>query len=152
MRKTNLILLICALISLFFWSSTSLAQSEEKSNLDSLVQPITPKEGEISFHTEGRIDSLEKRMRGKSDIRGYRIQIFLGSYQDAKNVRAKFLTNGLGLQAYIQQNAPDYVVRVGDFKTQLELHKYYEEVKRQYPSALIVVDKIEPPRFPKRGK
>jgi len=152
MRKTNFILIIVAFFSLSLWSTSVYAQNDASKALDSLVQPIVPKEGEISFHTEGRIDSLEKRLRGKSDIRGYRIQIFLGSYQDAKNVRAKFLTNGLGLQAYIQQNAPDYVVRVGDFKTQLELHKYYEEVKRQYPSSLIVVDKIEPPRFPKRGK
>lgn len=152
MRKTNLILLLVAFISLSLWSTSGYAQNEANKALDSLVQPFTPKEGEITFHSEGRIDSLEKRLRGKSDIRGYRIQIFLGSYQDAKNIRAKFLTNGLGLQAYIQQNTPDYVVRVGDFKTQLELHKYYEEVKKQYPSALIVVDKIEPPRFPKRGK
>lgn len=107
------------------------------------------KEGDIQFHSEGRIDSLEKRMRGKTDLKGYRIQIFLGSYQDAKNVRAKFLTNSLGLQAYIVQNAPDYVVRVGDFKTNLELHKYLDEVKKSYPGALVVVDKIEPPRFPK---
>lgn len=152
MRKTNFILIIIAFFSLSLWSNSVYAQNDASKALDSLVQPIVPKEGEISFHTEGRIDSLEKRLRGKSDIRGYRIQIFLGSYQDAKNIRAKFLTNGMGLQAYIQQNAPDYVVRVGDFKTQLELHKYYAEVKKQYPSALIVVDKIEPPRFPKRGK
>jgi hypothetical protein len=152
MRKTKLILFLSAFLSLALGSIKSFGQNDASKSLDSLVQPIAPKEGEISFHTEGRIDSLEKKMRGKTDIRGYRIQIFLGSYQDAKNTRAKFLTNGLGLQAYIQQNPPDYVVRVGDFKTQLELHKYYEEVKKQYPSALIVVDKIEPPRFPKRGK
>lgn len=107
------------------------------------------KESDVQFHTEGRIDSLEKRLRGKTDLKGYRIQIFLGSYQDAKNVRAKFLTNSLGLQAYIVQNAPDYVVRVGDFKTNLELHKYLDEVKKSYPGSLVVVDKIEPPRFPK---
>jgi hypothetical protein len=107
------------------------------------------KAGDVQFHSEGRIDSLEKRLRGKTDLKGYRIQIFLGSYQDAKNVRAKFLTNSLGLQAYIVQNAPDYVVRVGDFKTNLELHKYLDEVKKSYPGSLVVVDKIEPPRFPK---
>ncbi|MFZ4784463.1 MAG: SPOR domain-containing protein [Flavobacteriales bacterium] len=152
MRKTNLILYLSILLTTVFCSIDSIGQNTTSQDLDSLVQPFSTKEGEITFHTEGRIDSLEKRLRGKSDIRGYRIQIFLGSYQDAKNMRAAFLTNGLGLQAYIQQNAPDYVVRVGDFKTQLELHKYYDEVKKQYPSALIVVDKIEPPRFPKRGK
>ncbi len=123
--------------------------SAQTGNTNPSSDSLLIKAGDVQFHTEGRIDSLEKRLRGKTDLKGYRIQIFLGSYQDAKNVRAKFLTNGLGLQAYIVQNAPDYVVRVGDFKTNLELHKYLDEVKKSYPGSLVVVDKIEPPRFPK---
>lgn len=119
-------------------------------NATSTRDTLLLKEGSVQIHSENKIDSLEKRMRGKNDLKGYRIQIFLGSYQEAKNTRAQFLTNSLGLQAYIVQNAPDYVVRVGDFKTMLELHKYLDEVKKSYPGSLIVVDKIEPPRFPKR--
>jgi hypothetical protein len=135
------ILILCGFAPAALHAQTGSANSSN----DSLLI----KEGDVQFHTEGRIDSLEKRLRGKTDLKGYRIQIFLGSYQDAKNVRAKFLTNSLGLQAYIAQNAPDYVVRVGDFKTNLELHKYLDEVKKSYPGSLVVVDKIEPPRFPK---
>jgi hypothetical protein len=125
------------------------AMQAQTGNTTPANDSLPVKGGDVQFHAEGRIDSLEKRLRGKTDLKGYRIQIFLGSYQDAKNVRAKFLTNSLGLQAYIAQNAPDYVVRVGDFKTSLELHKYLDEVKKSYPGSLVVVDKIEPPRFPK---
>jgi hypothetical protein len=103
--------------------------------------------GKITFEHAEKLDSLEKKMRGKNEMRGYRIQIFLGSYADAKNMRAKFLASGLKMQAYIVQNTPDYVVRVGDFRTSLEAQKHFIELKKMYPSALLVVDRIEPPRF-----
>lgn len=103
--------------------------------------------GAIRFENAERVDSLEKKMRGKNEMRGYRVQIFLGDYADAKNVRAKFLASGLKMQAYIVQNTPDYVVRVGDFRTSLEAQKHFVELKKMYPSALLVVDRIEPPRF-----
>lgn len=103
--------------------------------------------GAIRFENAERVDSLEKKMRGKNEMRGYRVQIFLGNYADAKNVRAKFLASGLKMQAYIVQNTPDYVVRVGDFRTSLEAQKHFIELKKMYPSALLVVDRIEPPRF-----
>lgn len=103
--------------------------------------------GDVNFILSSKIDSLEKKMRGKSEMKGYRVQIFLGSYADAKNVRAKFLNSGLKMQAYIEQNTPDYVVRVGDFRTSLEAQKNYAELKKLYPQALLVPNKIEPPRF-----
>ena len=106
-----------------------------------------PDLGEVKFVLSSKIDSLEKKMRGKSEMKGYRVQIFLGSYADAKNARAKFLNSGMKMQAYIEQNTPDYVVRVGDFRTTLEAQKYYAEIKKMYPQALLVVNKIEAPRF-----
>jgi hypothetical protein len=111
---------------------------------DSLSKPDL---GEVKFVLSSKVDSLEKKMRGKSEMKGYRVQIFLGSYADAKNARARFLNSGMKMQAYIEQNTPDYVVRVGDFRTNLEAQKYYAEIKKLYPQALLVVNKIEPPRF-----
>jgi hypothetical protein len=111
---------------------------------DSISKPDL---GDVKFVLSSKIDSLEKKMRGKSEMKGYRVQIFLGSYADAKNARARFLNSGMKMQAYIEQNTPDYVVRVGDFRTTLEAQKYYAELKKIYPQALLVVNKIEPPRF-----
>jgi hypothetical protein len=126
------------LLTFFFFASiTAFSQSDSTKN--SL--------GEIEVFSDPGIDSLEKRMRGKNEMKGFRIQIFLGSYADAKNLRARFLNSGLGLQAYISQNTPDYVVRVGDFKTAFEAQKYLSDLRKTYPSALLVADKIEPPRL-----
>lgn len=131
-RFLLLILLVFSILSSFGQNSDSTFKSEL---------------GEVNFILSSKVDSLEKKTRGKSEIKGYRVQIFLGSYADAKNARARFLNTGLKMQAYIEQNTPDYVVRVGDFRTNLEAQKYYAEIKKLYPQALLVVNKIEPPRF-----
>lgn len=105
--------------------------------------------GDVKIHTTPSIDSLEKKMRGKNNLRGFRIQIFLGSYPEAKKLRASFQSSSDNLPAYIAQNTPDYIVKVGDFRTLYEAQKYLDELKKSYPSALIVPDKIEPPRIRK---
>lgn len=137
---TFLILLACIFSNEQACAKISLAKNDS-------LQP-----GLIEFRTAAAIDSLEKRSRGKLEIKGYRVQIFLGSYNDAKNSRAKFLNLGIPIQAYINQNTPDYVVRVGDFRNLLEANKYFSEIKQQYPSAFIVADKIEPSRLTKRAE
>lgn len=103
--------------------------------------------GHITLHTPLAIDSLERVTRGKEDISGYRIQIYLGSASEARSARGKFLALGTGLTCNMVQNIPNYAVRVGDFRTELEAHKYLAQVKSQYPSAFVVQDKINPPRL-----
>jgi hypothetical protein len=107
--------------------------------------------GKITIHASAKIDSLERQQRGKSELKGFRIQIFLGPFVQAKAERTKFINMGTGLSAYMPQNPPDYSVRVGDFRTQLEAQKYLEQIKEVYPSAFIVPDRVEPPRFSKKS-
>jgi hypothetical protein len=106
--------------------------------------------GKITVHSHGDIDSLERRLRGKTELKGFRIQIFMGPFAQAKTERSNFINLGLGLSAYMPQNPPDYSVRVGDFRTQLEALKYLEKIKPHYPGAFIVPDKVEPPRFSRK--
>ncbi len=132
---------------LTFFVFISLLLFSEKISASEIIfskDSIAP--GVIEFETPSAVDSLEHRMRGRVDIKGYRIQVFLGSYAEAKNFRAKFLTNGIPIPAYIQQNTPDYVVKVGDFRNLLEANRYFSEIKQQYPGAFIVADKIESTR------
>lgn len=105
----------------------------------------------IRFHTPGVIDSLERAQRGRDELQGYRIQIFLGSATEAKSVRQKALSLQMGLPVQIVQNIPNYAVRVGDFRSALEAHKYLSQVRAHYPAAFVVTDQINPPRLPKRN-
>lgn len=138
-KNFNIPFILVIFVLLSFFGTDSFAQKD--------TSTATSSWGKITFINAEKLDSLEKKMRGKNEMRGYRVQIFLGSYADAKNMRAKFLASGMKMQAYIVQNTPDYVVRVGDFRTSLEAQKHFIELKKMYPSALLVVDRIEPPRF-----
>ena len=106
--------------------------------------------GDITIHASSKIDSLETKLRGKTELKGYRIQVFMGSFADAKKERNNFINLGLGISTYLPQNPPDYSLRVGDFRTQMEASKYLEKIRIHYPDAFIVPDRVEPPRFPKR--
>lgn len=109
--------------------------------------PITP--GSVVVHCPHAIDSVEKHLRGKNELRGYRIQVFLGNMTEAKSIRQKAMTAGLNQTAYIVQNAPDYAVRIGDFKSIIDAQLFLIEAKKTYPGAFIIADKIEPPRLPR---
>ena len=134
MRNVLLLLAVCVI------SVSATAQSD--------TTPSAP--GEMRIHTSHVIDSLEKATRGKDELQGYRIQIYLGSATEAKAIRTKFLNLGTGLPCNMVQNIPNYAVRVGDFRTSLEAHKHLSQVKAHYPSAFVVQDKINPPKLPKR--
>ncbi len=147
----RLALVSCALI---FSAYTSHAQRDSLSAIldklqDEEVQNHT-KPGTVKFHTPHVIDSLERTLRGKTELRGYRIQIFLGGAAEAKASRQKFLGLGLGLTCYMVQNVPSYAVRVGDFRNALEANRYLATVKSHYPGAFVLQDEIEPPKFAPR--
>jgi hypothetical protein len=112
---------------------------------DSVERP-----GTIVFHTSGQLDSLEKSLRGKEEIPGYRIQIFLGNATEAKSLRQKALGQNMGLSVNMVQNIPNYALRLGDFRSSLEAHQQLSLVRSYYPAAFVVPDRINPPKLQKR--
>ncbi len=103
-------------------------------------------EGKIEIHAEAKIDSLEHKHR-KAKLKGYRIQVFLGSYAQCRDERAKYQKSGILFPSYQVQNAPDYAVRVGDFRNIVEAMTALKDIKRNYPGAFIIPDDIEPPKL-----
>jgi SPOR domain len=103
-------------------------------------------EGKIAIHADSKIDSLEHKHR-KAKLKGYRIQVFLGSYAQCRDERAKYQKSGLTFPSYQIQNAPDYAVRVGDFRALVEAMSALAEIKLKYPGAFIISDEIEPPKL-----
>lgn len=79
-------------------------------------------------------------------IEGYRVQVFstsgTGSSQKAREARTKFLTFYPSLKAYTDYEAPNFRVRVGDFRTKLEAEKIKKMISQEFPSCFIVPDYI----------
>jgi hypothetical protein len=99
--------------------------------------------GEVSVIADSSIIKLERSMRRFKEVKGYRVQIFLGPLEEAKAERNKYLSLGLPYSAYMKQIVPEHALQIGDFATRLELDKCLSELEAYYPKAFAVVEVIE---------
>ena len=110
-------------------------------------------EGRLLIIQDPRIDSLVSLNIEYNKlypyIVGYRIQIYMGSGNDAlKNaemVKEDFETNFESMTAYVTFREPYYRVRVGDFRTRLEANQLLKALRKSYQDAWIIQDKINLP-------
>jgi len=79
-------------------------------------------------------------------IPGYRIRIFsesgLGAKEQQQQMRARFLSDFPGIDAYYKYDEPYFKVYVGDCRTKSEVLKLYDEIKKKFPNPIIVPDYI----------
>ncbi len=84
-------------------------------------------------------------------IPGFRIQIFFDSGSNssdrARNAREQFQMKFPDIPAYISWKAPNYRVRVGDFRTRLEAEKALQQIMTEYPNAWVIKDEINFPQI-----
>lgn|SRR5690554_6546882 len=106
-------------------------------------QPTT---GKIEIIADSRIkelNTLKKESPTKMD--GYRVQVYFGNRNTAQEKRGEFIRKYPDQSAYISYLAPNFRLRVGDFRSRLESEKFKNEIARSYPGSYIVKDKIELP-------
>jgi hypothetical protein len=77
---------------------------------------------------------------------GYRIQVSFGQNRnDANKLRSDFSGKFPALPTYLTYSQPYFKIYAGDFRTKLEAVKYLAQVKKDYPGAFVVKDKINQP-------
>ena len=111
------------------------------------------KEGRVEIIKDSRIDTLMKKLvkinESKGTIEGYRVQIHIASGSHSKkksqDVREAFIKKYSENEVYIIYQAPNFKVRVGDFRTRLDASGLLQELKNDYPGAFIVKDEINLP-------
>ncbi len=103
--------------------------------------------GVVTFVASQSILALEKNSRGLNNLQGYRIQIFFGPLDQAKAKRQEYMGKGLIHQAYLEQNVPDFSLRIGDFLTESEARQELKNLRPIYPNAFLVKGHIEPPNL-----
>lgn len=102
--------------------------------------------GEIKIIADPRINSLDlKKIENPTKLNGYRVQIFFGDRSKAQDMRGEFIRKYPDVKAYISYLAPNFRLRVGDFRSRLEGDKFKNEISRSFPGSYIVKDKIELP-------
>ena len=95
---------------------------------------------------------VEKHIRyneAGNTMAGYRIQIFFDSGTNSKTrgqtVYETFSARYPEVKAYLSFKAPNYKVRVGDFRTRLDAFRFLQEILPDYPGAYVVSDEIHLP-------
>ena len=109
----------------------------------------------LTIERDSRLDSLlikHRRVNGLKDgFDGYRVQLFSGSGTEARNqandLRAEFMTLYPNVPAYLIYQAPNFKVRIGDFRTELEAIRLQRELSYQYPGGFVARDLIKFPRL-----
>lgn len=104
--------------------------------------------GNISIAGPSALDSLNRAAtRNPIPLNGFRIQIYFGSLEGAKKLRGKMMMEDSGRSCYLVSKAPNFAVRVGNYRTELEAQKTLHEFKERFPQAHIVKDKIDLPEL-----
>ncbi len=99
-----------------------------------------------------QLDSVQRMKAANPDnmgIDGFRVQIFFdsGTYSGdrANEVKEEFEENYEAVGAYVTWKAPNYRVRVGDFRSRLEAEKFLRDISENYPNAWVIKDEINFP-------
>lgn len=95
----------------------------------------------LSWHIENN--------KKRDGIEGYRVEIFFSSSMNAKEKalrqKVNFLSKYPEYNVHIKFAAPNFKVRVGDFRTKNEALKLQKKIQDDYPGAFIVPDIIKFP-------
>ena len=119
-----------------------------------LSQEAAKDSGNIQLIQDEKVDLLVTSHiqinQNRKGIDGYRIQIFFDSGTKSK-IRARsvydnFLIKYSNIGAYLSFKAPNYKVRVGDFRTKLDAQRFLNEIIADYPNAWIIEDQINLPK------
>lgn len=97
-------------------------------------------------HDNLRVDSLLTTLYDFSQniksVQGYRILVYSGTErEEAQKIETDIETN-LQERADMSYDKPNFRVRVGSYIQRLEAYKTYVKLRKNYPNAIIVLDKI----------
>ena len=86
-----------------------------------------------------RIASLDSAWHTEEHaLRGFRVQIFSGSLQAAREVRAQARKTKSEWPVYLSSMPPNYRVTIGDFRTRWEAQKAQDAWTNAFPMAIVI--------------
>lgn len=137
MIKHQILLVFLALICFFGYSQKTLTNSSSVVVHDPMIEKL------IEFHKNACI-------RDRC-IQGYRVHIYIDAGIRSKlrtdNAKSEFDEKYPNVSSYITYDEPNYRIRVGDFRTRLDATRFLNSIKKEYPAAYIVPEKINYPDF-----
>jgi hypothetical protein len=90
------------------------------------------------------LQTINQQNKAVKFMPGFRIQIYVGNIRsEADGAKAYVYRNFPDMSPYITFSQPTYRVKIGDFMTKSEAEQVLSSIKQQYPTSVIIADKIE---------
>lgn len=110
--------------------------------------------GNVEIIKDPRIDGLVRKQgtvippATSPQLPGYRVQLFFDADRKAiDDARSKFISAYPKVDSYIIYNAPNYFLKVGDFRTLLEAERVKDGLVKDFPTSFIIKEMINLPRI-----
>jgi len=112
--------------------------------------------GDIQVKKDSRINALVAKQSEvvppdtKTKINGFRVQLYFDSDRGTiNNARSRFIAQYPRVDTYVEYNAPNYYLKVGDFRTRLEAEKIKAAMTAEFPTSFVIEEDINLPRLVK---
>jgi hypothetical protein len=103
--------------------------------------------GDLRVESSARINELvaQKKEYNKkvNSYAGYKIQIYYGSEKECYEIEEEFKLQFPEIQTSIIFSTPQWKLQVGNYRTRLEADKSILDIKKEYPSAIVLATDIE---------
>ncbi len=127
------------------------ANNGDSTSYDTITSVDFNKTGVVTYKKDPRIASVNEKLKDNLTIElpGYRVQLKLSQDRTSVNLdRARFLKLETDHKAHVDYNAPNFLLKVGDFSTRQQAVELKYELQEIFPGAIVVSDGIELPNLP----
>ncbi len=98
----------------------------------------------INKRLEAVLDTMYSQNKAIKYINGYRIQLYVGNTRgEAEAAKAYIYQMFPDLIPYVSYSQPTYRVKAGDFMYRADAEQYLDQIRQQYPSSVILADRVE---------
>jgi hypothetical protein len=106
------------------------------------TQTDNTKSTTVTKRLDGVLDSIDHINLNRRFVEGYTIQVYSGRREEALNVKKQIATSLPRLNTEIQFTEPIFRVKVGKYYSRMDAQEDYASVKRYFPAAILIPEKI----------
>lgn len=89
------------------------------------------------------LDSIDRYNTSREFINGFTIQIYAGlKREDALNAKKNLTSSLPELNSEVEYSQPSFRVKVGKYFTRIDAQADYVAVKKHFPTAIVIPDKV----------
>lgn len=105
--------------------------------------------GAVKWEAAPQVDNFMSSMKtAEYTPTGFRVQLTSesgqGSQARANEIKARFMGSYRDVDSYLVWEAPNFKIRVGDFRTKFEAAMFWKRLQADFPNSYVVEDKINP--------